>query len=96
MQYKYKHIFSALFTLFVSGLYTNLFTVDFQYTVTMVGSVFAQFKDANVAALILQATNGIIKFFAPTSAILMVGLSMLDIKYKDYFKYIRTYNRRTF
>lgn len=77
-----------LITLFVSGLYTNLFTVDFQYTVTMVGSAFAQFKDANVAALILQATNGIIKFFAPTSAILMVGLSMLDIKYKDYFKYI--------
>lgn len=77
-----------LFTLFVSGLYTNLFTVDFQYTVSMVGSAFATFKDANVAALILQATNGIIKFFAPTSAILMVGLSMLDIKYKDYFKYI--------
>ena len=54
----------------------------------MVGSAFATFKDANVAALILQATNGIIKFFAPTSAILMFGLSMLDIKYKDYFKYI--------
>ena len=77
-----------LFTLFASGLYTNLFTVDFQYTVTMVGSAFAKFSDANVAALILQATNGIIKFFAPTSAILMFGLSMLDIKYKDYFKYI--------
>jgi uncharacterized ion transporter superfamily protein YfcC len=77
-----------VFTLFLSGIYTSLFTVDFQYAVSTVGSAFATFKDANVAALILQVSNGIVAFIAPTSAILMVGLSMLDIKYKEYFKYI--------
>lgn len=75
-------------TMFVSGALTNVFTVDFQYTVSLVGSAFATYKDANVAALILQTSSGIISFIAPTSAILMVGLSMLDIKFKDYFKYI--------
>lgn len=75
-------------TLFISGALTSLFTVDFQNTVSLVGSVFATFKDAEAAALILQTSSGIVSFIAPTSAILMVGLSMLDIKFKEYFKYI--------
>lgn len=75
-------------TLFASGALTSLFAVDFQYTVSTVGSVFLNFKDANVAALILQSAYGVIQFIAPTSAILMLGLSCLDIKFKDYFKFI--------
>ena len=75
-------------TLFASGALTSLFAVDFQYTVSTVGSVFLTFKDANVAALILQSAYGVIQFVAPTSAILMLGLASLDIKFKDYFKFI--------
>lgn len=75
-------------TLFASGALTSLFTVDFQYTVSTVASVFLNFNNNNVAALILQSAYGLIQFIAPTSAILMLGLSCLDIKFKDYFKFI--------
>lgn len=75
-------------TLFASGALTSVFAVDFQYTVSTVSSVFLKFSDTNVAALILQAAYGLIQFIAPTSAILMLGLSCLDIKFKDYFKFI--------
>ncbi|MCX4248604.1 MAG: hypothetical protein OSJ65_02430 [Bacilli bacterium] len=75
-------------TLFASGALTSLFAVDFQYTVSTVGSVFLTFSNTNVAALILQAAYGLIQFIAPTSAILMLGLACLDIKFKDYFKFI--------
>lgn len=79
---------SNIGTLFVSGLVTSVFTVDFQYTVSLVGSVFANFSNVNVAALALQASYGVYAFIAPSSIVLMLGLSMLDIKYKDYFKFI--------
>lgn len=75
-------------TLFASGALTSLFAVDFQYVVSTVGSVFLNFKDVNIAALILQSAYGVIQFIAPTSVILMLGLSCLDIKFKDYFKFI--------
>ena len=75
-------------TLFVSGFVTSLFTVDIQYTCGLIGSLFAAASDANAAALTLQAAYGVFSFIAPTSIILMFGLSFLDIKYKDYFKFI--------
>lgn len=75
-------------TLFASGALTSIFVVDFQYVVNMLGSFYANFSNVNVAALILQTSYGLIQFVAPTSVVLMVGLSMLDIKFKDYFKFI--------
>ena len=71
----------------LSGFVTSVFTVDMQYTTSVIGSLFASFN-SNAAALALQASYGIAGFIAPTSAILMLGLSMLDIKFKDYFKFI--------
>lgn len=75
-------------TLFASGALTSLFVVDFQYVVNMLGSFYVNFSNVNVAALILQTSYGMIQFIAPTSVVLMIGLSMLDIKFKDYFKFI--------
>lgn len=75
-------------TLFASGALTSLFVVDFQYVVNMVGSLYANFSNPNVSALILQTSYGLIQFMAPTSLVLMVGLSMLNIKFKEYFKFI--------
>lgn len=75
-------------SLFASGALTSLFVVDFQYVTNMIGSLFATFSNANVAALILQTSYGLIQFIAPTSLMLMIGLSMLNIKFKDYFKFI--------
>lgn len=79
---------SNIGTLFASGILTSIFFVDFQYTVATIGSVFASFSNVNVAALILQAAYGVVQFIAPTSVILMLGLANLDIKFKDYFKFI--------
>ncbi|NLA43974.1 hypothetical protein GX865_07610 [Candidatus Saccharibacteria bacterium] len=36
----------------------------------------------------MQSTFGIAALIAPSSAILLVGLSYLEISYKDWFKYI--------
>ena len=38
--------------------------------------------------MILQSTYGLTSFVAPSSAMLLVGLSYLDIPYKDWMKYI--------
>lgn len=77
-----------IFTLFISGLFASLFTVDMQYTVSMIGSIVASFANVKLAALAIQSAYGVVSFIAPTSAILVLGLSMLDIKYKDYLKFI--------
>lgn len=39
-----------------------------------------------VISLIINSIFGVIQFLLPTSAILMIGLSYLDISYKDYLK----------
>ena len=75
-----------MFTLFAGGALTSIFAVDFQFVVGLIGSLFATFENAQISALILQAAYGFVGFIAPTSAVLMLGLSMLDIKFKDYFK----------
>ena len=77
-----------VFTLFIGGTITSIFAIDFQFVVGLVGSLFATFENSAIAALILQTAYGFVGFVAPTSAILMLGLSMLDIKFKDYFKAI--------
>lgn len=77
-----------VFTLFAGGALTSLFLVDFQFVFGTVGSLFGTFENINIAALILQTAYGFIGFIAPTSAVLMLGLSVLDIKFKDYFKAI--------
>lgn len=80
-----------IITLVISGIVTAIFTVDFQFTSQVVGNFFATFENMNVAALALQASYGLTAFIAPTSAILVLGLSMLDVKYVDWFKHIWKY-----
>ena len=67
---------------------TTIFTGDVQYTMSMLGGLFQTFKNEQVVAFGLQACYGFAGFLAPTSVMLMLGLSMLDIKFKDYFKFI--------
>ena len=79
-----------VFTTTIAGVITSLFTSEYQYTVNMLYSFFATAypKDLNVVSFILQSTYGLVSFFAPSSAMLLVGLSYLDIPYKDWMKYI--------
>ena len=75
-------------TIFISNALMTVFAVDFQYVVSMLGSVFATFESLPIAALALQLSYGFISFIAPTSIVLMMGLSLLDIKFKEYFKFM--------
>ncbi len=74
----------------ISGLFTSLFTVEYQYTVSLIGLYLkALFADnINQIAIILQTTFGIASMITPSSAILLLGLSLCDIKYKEWLKYI--------
>lgn len=74
----------------VAGLFTSLFTVEYQYTVSLIGTFLKYtFADnANQIAIILQTTFGLASLIAPSSAILLMGLSYCDIKFKDWIKYI--------
>ncbi len=72
----------------LNSFITSAFTIDFTYTVSLIGSLFAKFSNLNAAALALQAGYGLFCFLCPTSVVLVLGLSTLDIKFKDYFKFI--------
>ena len=77
----------------IAGLFTSLFTVEYQYTVSLIGSymttTFETYKDA--ISIMLQSTYGLAGLFAPSSAILLIGLSYLGISYKEWMKYIWKY-----
>ena len=79
-----------VFTTYLTGLVNALFTVEYQYTASLIGTQLATlYKDSlDVISIIMQSTYGLISFVAPSSAILLIGLSYLDIKYKNWLKYI--------
>lgn len=74
----------------IAGLFTSLFTVEYQYTVSLVGSYLTTaYSDfAKQIPIMLQSTYGLASVFAPSSAILLIGLSYLGITYKEWMKYI--------
>lgn len=74
----------------LAGLITNLFTVEYQYTTNLIYSNISTLYSSNigVVSMIFQLTYGFVSFFAPSSAMLFVGLSYLDIPYKNWMKYI--------
>lgn len=76
------------FNYVISGVLTGTFTVDMQYYSSILGGLYSTFAKPNVVALAMQAAYALTGFIAPTSAMLVLGLSMLDIKYSDYFKFI--------
>lgn len=77
-----------VFTMFISGALTSIFTVEFQYAVSLLGGLFKTFSNVSLAALTLQSAYGIMQFIIPTSGLLMLGLSMTNVRYKDWFKFI--------
>lgn len=75
---------------FAGATLTSLFSVEMQYAMNLSGTYYAAaYADAtNTIAIIFQTAFGFVSFFAPSSAILMLGLSYLDIPYKDWMKFI--------
>lgn len=81
--------FNALLA-YLSSFIVSLFSVEMPYAVVLAGSYMATlYSEAqSTIVLIMQMAFGLVSFFVPTSVILMMGLSYLDIKYKDWFKFI--------
>jgi len=79
-----------VFTAYIVSLLNALFGVEYQYAISLVGTHLAALYADNLTVLsvIMQSAYGLISFVAPTSAVLLIGLSYLDIKYKSWLKYI--------
>lgn len=77
----------------IPGVFTSLFTVEYQYTVNLVGEylVTGHEKLLEPIAWMLTSTYGLASLFSPASAILFIGLSYLGITYKEWMKYIWKY-----
>ena len=75
---------------FISAFITSIFGVEMQYVASLSGTYYAAeaSKHTKELYLIYQSAFGFASFFMPTSAALMLGLSYLNIPYKDYFKFI--------
>lgn len=81
--------FNAVFG-FLSAFITSIFGVEMQYVISLAGTYYAyEFaENAKLMAIIFQAAYGFAGFFVPSSAILMLGLSYLNIPYKEWMKHI--------
>ena len=80
------NVFSNTF----ANIIADFFHVDFGYTAFVFGSVFAsRFKDYVATILVIMTSvNGLVSMVAPTSVVLLTGLSMYDASYKKWLKYI--------
>lgn len=79
-----------LATMVVSGLITNIFHTDLGFTGYVMGNYIAtEYIDhINPIYVIIISLYGFVQLFIPTSAILGIGITSLDVKYKDWLKYI--------
>lgn len=75
---------------FINGLLVSLFGVEMQYVMSLGGNYYAAMfaENASISAVAFQSAFGLVSFFAPSSAILMIGLAYLGIPYKEWLKYI--------
>lgn len=85
---KIMSIGNNFFTLFISGALTSVFAVDFQYINQLIGSLFTTASNSSIGALIFQTSYGFASFIAPTSVMLMLGLSMMNVRYSEWIKHI--------
>ena len=82
---KFNIYFNAL-----GNTIANFLHVDFEYTGFMLGSFYASNFAANADQIMVvsAASCGIVSLIAPTSVIMLTGLSLTKLSYKDYFKAI--------
>ncbi len=81
--------FNPFLTTF-TALLANTFHADFGLTGLLVGSYFTSTYAANVPVIhtIFTTMYGFVQLFLPTSGILLIGLSYLNIEYKSWIKYV--------
>jgi uncharacterized ion transporter superfamily protein YfcC len=74
----------------LGAMFANIFHSDLGLTSYFVGKFFVTKYAANVETIhmIFTTMYGFCGLFLPTSAILLIGLSYLDLDYKSWIKYI--------
>ncbi len=74
----------------LASMIASIFNVDLDFVAYSLGQFYVASAGSysNVAALIMSSMHGFVGFFAPTSAMLMIGLAYLNIPYKEWMKYI--------
>ena len=74
----------------ISSLIGSFFFNDLYYLLADLSSFVSGYKgtDLSVAGLVIQSVYGIAMMIFPTSVILISGLSLFDVSYKDWIKYI--------
>lgn len=79
-----------LATMTLSALVANIFHTDLGYTAYIFASYLTtEYVDyINPIYVIFVSLYGLVQFFIPTSILLGVGLTTLDVKYRDWLKYI--------
>ncbi len=79
-----------LATMTLSGLITNIFHTDLGFSGYILSShLVAEYADhIKPIYIMLVSLYGFVQFFIPTSAILGIGVTSLNVKYKDWLKYI--------
>jgi uncharacterized ion transporter superfamily protein YfcC len=60
-----------------------------------VQAVWTDTEFYSVLVIVLQSVYGLMMLFIPTSMILIAGLSLCDISYKEWIKYIWKYLLQT-
>lgn len=78
------------FIMTITGFVTSVFHADLGYTAYIVGSALQKTFASNfdLVHTLYVATYGLVQVIAPTSGVLLLGLSYLKIDYKSWFKYI--------
>ena len=78
------------FLVSLMALIANIFHTDFGFTGYVIGTFFVNSyqESLTIIHLIFTTMYGFVQLCLPTSAILLIGLSYLDINYKTWIKYI--------
>ena len=78
------------YTTALAAFFTSIFHVDSGYTAYVIGSylttVYA--TDIDLVHTIFVTMYGLVQIFMPTSIVLMLGLSLTKVDYKEWLKYI--------
>lgn len=78
------------FLVTIDAFIANIFHVDFGFTGYVVATYFTSAFGTNLEVIhtIFTTMYGFVGLFMPTSAVLLIGLSYLNIDYKTWIKYI--------
>jgi len=78
------------FLVSIVAFISNAFHTDFGFTGYVIGSFFVNSyaESVELVHLIFTTMYGFVQLCLPTSAILLIGLSYLNIEYKNWIKYI--------